>query len=557
MDNVITSIVRWIRQTTQLLFSDDTNINQSNYTTLGNMVPNFSNQLVHSSDISGKPVSVDLSTIGSPTASVPNTTLISSNLELNEASVPINSNQYEYSIPHVSSIGTTLSTYASRTALISNKQSTEMQKNTQYFTYNGQHRKFYMMARYLRSAQRERRYKRRLKKRQEEQTRANLTRLANEKLYGTLNTKRVKSIGKFSVTPSPSKLQSDANYDNPTTWDEITSMESETVSLEDNGQIPLLCWRDIDLDLEVRSIDDPAEILRLSRSGFENSKDSALTTLPDAYEPVFTVDKSANYLEPTKTKTFKSRSAKHRKHSNFKKKSNPCLNVPLNKTSEADLNALVHQCSIPKSNTICSGANFNSMLQNSTPNYYMNKYQTTLPMPSNDHYSKFYNQHRPSTFLTNSLSLQPDVMRNLMNPISSNLTNPINLDKPGLLGKSRLSLASSRGDLDSEIIFQLSYYSQNGSHRSEEDLSVFSYRDGFSAEEDVSKVTVPISLSLLIMTAYILIGTFVFSSWEDPDYLKWSYFCFITLSTIGFGDIVPGWFMIYLNFGLFIKIFII
>ena len=36
-------------------------------------------------------------------------------------------------------------------------------------------------------------------------------------------------------------------------------------------------------------------------------------------------------------------------------------------------------------------------------------------------------------------------------------------------------------------------------------------------------------------------GALVFTLWEeDWDYLIGSYFCFITLSTIGFGDFVPG-----------------
>ncbi|VDP69996.1 unnamed protein product [Schistosoma mattheei] len=52
--------------------------------------------------------------------------------------------------------------------------------------------------------------------------------------------------------------------------------------------------------------------------------------------------------------------------------------------------------------------------------------------------------------------------------------------------------------------------------------------------------TVPISLTILMMTVYILLGATVFCLWESTDYLKWSYFCFVTLSTIGFGDIVPG-----------------
>ncbi|KAF8572402.1 hypothetical protein P879_00440 [Paragonimus westermani] len=54
------------------------------------------------------------------------------------------------------------------------------------------------------------------------------------------------------------------------------------------------------------------------------------------------------------------------------------------------------------------------------------------------------------------------------------------------------------------------------------------------------RVTVPISLTVFMMTVYILIGATVFTFWESEDYVKWAYFCFITLSTIGFGDIVPG-----------------
>jgi len=57
---------------------------------------------------------------------------------------------------------------------------------------------------------------------------------------------------------------------------------------------------------------------------------------------------------------------------------------------------------------------------------------------------------------------------------------------------------------------------------------------------DDEKVTVPISLCLIILTAYVFAGSILFSSWEGWDYLTGSYFCFITLTTIGFGDFVPG-----------------
>ncbi|XP_033748758.1 uncharacterized protein LOC117333533 [Pecten maximus] len=53
-------------------------------------------------------------------------------------------------------------------------------------------------------------------------------------------------------------------------------------------------------------------------------------------------------------------------------------------------------------------------------------------------------------------------------------------------------------------------------------------------------IHVPTSLCILVMTAYILLGTLLFSFWEGWDVITGTYFSFITLSTIGFGDVVPG-----------------
>jgi len=66
----------------------------------------------------------------------------------------------------------------------------------------------------------------------------------------------------------------------------------------------------------------------------------------------------------------------------------------------------------------------------------------------------------------------------------------------------------------------------------------FDYDD--AADRDGGKVTVPITICLVIIAGYIFAGAVLFTLWEDWDYLTGSYFCFITLSTIGFGDIVPG-----------------
>lgn len=52
---------------------------------------------------------------------------------------------------------------------------------------------------------------------------------------------------------------------------------------------------------------------------------------------------------------------------------------------------------------------------------------------------------------------------------------------------------------------------------------------------------VPISVCLLLVTGYIILGALIFTSWEENwNFLVAFYFCFITLTTIGFGDFVPG-----------------
>jgi len=58
--------------------------------------------------------------------------------------------------------------------------------------------------------------------------------------------------------------------------------------------------------------------------------------------------------------------------------------------------------------------------------------------------------------------------------------------------------------------------------------------------QKTEEIRVPIFVSLMIIAIYIVGGALMFSVWENWDYLEGSYFCFITLSTIGFGDYVPG-----------------
>ena len=69
------------------------------------------------------------------------------------------------------------------------------------------------------------------------------------------------------------------------------------------------------------------------------------------------------------------------------------------------------------------------------------------------------------------------------------------------------------------------------------DFDPFDYElDATDSDDDVDaqKVTVPVTICLVIIGGYIFAGAVLFTLWEDWDYLTGSYFCFITLSTIGF-----------------------
>ncbi|EDV58215.1 AF4/FMR2 family member 4 [Drosophila erecta] len=68
-------------------------------------------------------------------------------------------------------------------------------------------------------------------------------------------------------------------------------------------------------------------------------------------------------------------------------------------------------------------------------------------------------------------------------------------------------------------------------------------REGDDSEEEDEEAEgrqVPISLVLLILASYICVGTVIFALWENWSLVDGAYFCFVTLSTIGYGDFVPA-----------------
>lgn len=52
-------------------------------------------------------------------------------------------------------------------------------------------------------------------------------------------------------------------------------------------------------------------------------------------------------------------------------------------------------------------------------------------------------------------------------------------------------------------------------------------------DEDDDKVTVPLTVTMIIITFYIIIGAVIFNQFEGWSLIQAGYFCYITLSTIG------------------------
>lgn len=58
---------------------------------------------------------------------------------------------------------------------------------------------------------------------------------------------------------------------------------------------------------------------------------------------------------------------------------------------------------------------------------------------------------------------------------------------------------------------------------------------------DYRKVTIPISVTLSLLSSYLILGALLFSEWENWKFLDGAYFCFVTLATIGLGRKIKYW----------------
>ncbi|CAF1062985.1 unnamed protein product [Rotaria sordida] len=64
--------------------------------------------------------------------------------------------------------------------------------------------------------------------------------------------------------------------------------------------------------------------------------------------------------------------------------------------------------------------------------------------------------------------------------------------------------------------------------------------DDYDDDDDDEEMSVPLLVTVFVIPLYLTLGAILFSIWERWSFLNAFYFCFITLTTIGFGDFVPG-----------------
>ena len=75
--------------------------------------------------------------------------------------------------------------------------------------------------------------------------------------------------------------------------------------------------------------------------------------------------------------------------------------------------------------------------------------------------------------------------------------------------------------------------------------SISSFPPNSNLEDDDAlyedeQMNVPLLVTVFVIPLYLTLGAVLFNIWENWGFLNSFYFCFTTLTTIGFGDYVPG-----------------